>query len=545
MQNSKCLNCGKDSTSSKGRKRKYCGKKCASQYAHKRDYKPKHADWGTRTPKRLKERQERKAKFEWYSNNWLTATEIGERLDISSTAVHHRAKTLGIAPTIVAYASRTAFWSPEQVEQLSAEPTPIPEGLVTSPEAAELIGCPLNAFHAYVSQGRIFAAMDWQDTHGNRVHRKLYRVEDVEKLKVEREAWFDQRAEWERTREDRQLVWREAQRLKRKAESIRRAQEKSEAIGDYLSTQEVATVVGYKTGGTVLGHMRNGRISGKQMYNSFYFSPEEVQQYKESLEVEREAIAQRRLLRRRNGVPKRQDDWTSNKAYEAKLFSLFDKILHKYTNTNKYTTAANAIEANKKYKRLKKSGVITKFDCKTCHKKQCYEEFYFDASYAIGRKLKECKTCQRRKGAERYHKNKEQIKAKRIKNFPSKFRILIAQAIKHDLSRHVGTYVKMSTADVWESLEKNCGYNLEQFLNHIEAQFDQNMHWLNHGRGTEQYYWQIDHIVPRSTFVFKSLDDAAFIKCWGLDNLRPLSAYENCIRQFKKDRHSESTRCPK
>jgi len=92
---------------------------------------------------------------------------------------------------------------------------------------------------------------------------------------------------------------------------------------------------------------------------------------------------------------------------------------------------------------------------------------------------------------------------------------------------------ELSLPYVWKKLEENCDYDIDKFIAHIENQFDENMHWLNHGRGREQYYWQIDHITPRSNFVYTDLDDLNFIKCWSLENLQPLSAYENMV----KDNH--------
>ncbi len=39
--------------------------------------------------------------------------------------------------------------------------------------------------------------------------------------------------------------------------------------------------------------------------------------------------------------------------------------------------------------------------------------------------------------------------------------------------------------------------------------------------------WQIDHIIPHSTFQYISMDCEEFRKCWSHDNLRPLSAKIN------------------
>lgn len=45
--------------------------------------------------------------------------------------------------------------------------------------------------------------------------------------------------------------------------------------------------------------------------------------------------------------------------------------------------------------------------------------------------------------------------------------------------------------------------------------------------------WQIDHIIPQSHLLFETLDDENFLKCWALENLRPLDAKENLEKQDK------------
>lgn len=70
----------------------------------------------------------------------------------------------------------------------------------------------------------------------------------------------------------------------------------------------------------------------------------------------------------------------------------------------------------------------------------------------------------------------------------------------------------------WEAL---VGYSLLDLAVHIERQFVRGMGWHNISK------WQIDHIVPWSSFDYSSPDDADFKACWALSNLRPLWAEEN------------------
>lgn len=80
-----------------------------------------------------------------------------------------------------------------------------------------------------------------------------------------------------------------------------------------------------------------------------------------------------------------------------------------------------------------------------------------------------------------------------------------------------------------ESLRKNgtrtfdmVPYTIQEYKQHLEKQFDENMCWGNYGS-----YWQVDHIIPRTKFKYTSYLDEDFKKCWALENLRPLEKGEN------------------
>ena len=79
------------------------------------------------------------------------------------------------------------------------------------------------------------------------------------------------------------------------------------------------------------------------------------------------------------------------------------------------------------------------------------------------------------------------------------------------------------------------GYTVQDLMNHLEAQWEPWMNWENHGmphlNGCKS--WQIDHIIPVSSFSFSSTEDQSLKDCWALSNLRPLEAIEN-IRKGNK-----------
>ena len=70
------------------------------------------------------------------------------------------------------------------------------------------------------------------------------------------------------------------------------------------------------------------------------------------------------------------------------------------------------------------------------------------------------------------------------------------------------------------------GYTVEDFVAHMEKQFNGKMSWDNYGD-----YWHVDHIVPVKHFFDKGIRDPKVINC--LSNLRPLKAKENLAKGAK------------
>jgi hypothetical protein len=90
------------------------------------------------------------------------------------------------------------------------------------------------------------------------------------------------------------------------------------------------------------------------------------------------------------------------------------------------------------------------------------------------------------------------------------------------------------------SLLNYLDYSLNDLISHIESLWEPWMNWNNWGlyyadtwSETDQstWTWQIDHIKRHREFDYNSMEHPDFKKCWALDNLRPLSAKENVIRQ--------------
>ena len=77
----------------------------------------------------------------------------------------------------------------------------------------------------------------------------------------------------------------------------------------------------------------------------------------------------------------------------------------------------------------------------------------------------------------------------------------------------------------WETL---VGYTLKNLVEHLENLFDKNMSWDNQGS-----YWDIDHIIPKSSFSYSTAEDSEFKKCWALENLQPMEHIANLKKGVK------------
>jgi hypothetical protein len=72
------------------------------------------------------------------------------------------------------------------------------------------------------------------------------------------------------------------------------------------------------------------------------------------------------------------------------------------------------------------------------------------------------------------------------------------------------------------------GYSLSELVRHLERQFANGMNWDNYGE------WHVDHILPLSSFEYKTHDCPEFRAAWALTNLRPMWATDNLKKGAKR-----------
>lgn len=112
----------------------------------------------------------------------------------------------------------------------------------------------------------------------------------------------------------------------------------------------------------------------------------------------------------------------------------------------------------------------------------------------------------------------------------------IAQSFRKAIRKCKQSRVNVST-NVF--LKEKLGYTFEELRSHLESKFKPWMNWRNHGQGPNT--WQIDHVIPLklkkkngeyywSQCELKNPDSFIFKAAWGLSNLQPLLARDNCCK---------------
>lgn len=148
------------------------------------------------------------------------------------------------------------------------------------------------------------------------------------------------------------------------------------------------------------------------------------------------------------------------------------------------------------------------------------------------------------KQKEYYQKNKERIlEYQKHYSSPPEVKKMICERVKKrrnenpsykiqtNVSRLVRMYLHKNGGEKNVRLWNVLPYTPKELREHLESQFEDWMTWENYGNG--EGFWNIDHIIPQSKLPYDSLEHPNFLKSWGLSNLRPLCAIENCMKRDK------------
>lgn len=175
--------------------------------------------------------------------------------------------------------------------------------------------------------------------------------------------------------------------------------------------------------------------------------------------------------------------------------------------------------------------------CTKCHKSFDVSEFYKNKNKKDGLDswCKYCTSANRVK----YYQNKEHRQQKRDwdlayyqrtksterrKSYEQNYRRNNQLNINHQINI-MYSLKQVTNKTLEKSWETLVPYTLQDLKQHIESQFTPEMNWDNYGD-----YWEVDHIIPKALFHYKSAEDREFQICWSLANLRPLTITKNRSR---------------
>lgn len=130
----------------------------------------------------------------------------------------------------------------------------------------------------------------------------------------------------------------------------------------------------------------------------------------------------------------------------------------------------------------------------------------------------------RKKINEYYQKHKKEIFQKQLKKINGDPCLKLKSRISIMVCKYIKKAGSKKDFPTWSKLP----YTPQQLKEYLEKQFDDKMNWENYGK-----YWTLDHIIPQSKLLYDSMDHPNFLKCWKLENLRPMKAEDN-IRKSNK-----------
>lgn len=194
-------------------------------------------------------------------------------------------------------------------------------------------------------------------------------------------------------------------------------------------------------------------------------------------------------------------------------------------------------------------------DCRNEYKRENFKKNYQDPEkrkkHLEKSKLNEAKDKNKQRRRQKRLENKEIINARLRGWKKNKRQTDITFYLRNLMSHHVANGLRRNNSSKnGVSSFKHLEYTVGELKQHLESLFEPWMNWNNHGHykadewddnDPTTWKWQIDHIIPHSTFPYTSMEDENFKKCWSLENLRPLSAKQNQSDGASKIRHKINT----
>jgi len=213
------------------------------------------------------------------------------------------------------------------------------------------------------------------------------------------------------------------------------------------------------------------------------------------------------------------------KCKEIKLISMFGKNSSFKDGYQHYCKFCHKEEQKSRtFTKKKKRYFITEHivqekECRICMKIKPSNMFYKNSNSSIGLSTY-CKRCSQSDASKRAKKRRKEDTSYRLRHQIS---CLIRAQFKKFLFSKNG-----------EQTWKHLPYAPRQLKEHLESLWEPWMNWDNYGSTNKnKRTWCIDHVVPQSVLPYDSMEHINFLKCWSLNNLRPLESFANLKKSNK------------
>jgi len=228
------------------------------------------------------------------------------------------------------------------------------------------------------------------------------------------------------------------------------------------------------------------------------------------------------------------------KKYKENNLDKIKEYQHKYDLSYYQDNKSKILNQKKKYYESNKDKILEDrkeyYSDHKSEKREYNQQYYVDNKKTIINSAKQYAI-----------KNKTKIKDYQNQYLKERRSTDLNFKLKCNISANINFHLKSNGfSKNRKSTIKYLEYSIEELKNHLEKQFEPWMTWNNYGKYSPKTWkdddqstwaWQIDHIIPHSTFKYNSMNDDEFKKCWSLDNLRPYSAKQNFVDGVNKIRH--------
>lgn len=167
-------------------------------------------------------------------------------------------------------------------------------------------------------------------------------------------------------------------------------------------------------------------------------------------------------------------------------------------------------------------GDIQTLICASCNAVKPYYEFYADYNGNLSGRSCRCIAC-----SKVWRKNKPN------KKNTKRFATHLVVVIKRDLHNRNNSFQTLINKEILEAL----GYTEEQYIQHFLNLMEP---WMNWGNNRKPKFpgdktWDVEHIIPKSSFNYKSIHDPQFKEAWALSNMMPMATKMNTVKSNFKN----------